>query len=285
MSAAKLMCQNSRKLKLRLLDWQEMLQGFFTVGGALQRSVIINIIHQVERMRDVILSLGRFRFYSSSILIVFEGDLLDFPDDDLTHDSVDHHHDHASSASATSAVDNSPSSAMAAGQRHYHHRHQQHRRRSGHHNHRRSQSAAEYDDNDFDEDDDDVVDETTAKFGEIDENDNNGSSTAAGVVKNTDKETSGGIKLTATDGKNGSVSPPTTTTTTTTSSEDFYYRKPPVVKIIDFANVTFPGFSSADPTNNSSTESYVHEGPDKGFLFGLKNLVNILNAIIQSDGH
>jgi hypothetical protein len=48
------------------------------------------------------------------------------------------------------------------------------------------------------------------------------------------------------------------------------FHKAPVLKLIDFANVTFPGFCKDD---------IFHEGPDQGFLFGLNNLITILEAI------
>jgi hypothetical protein len=48
------------------------------------------------------------------------------------------------------------------------------------------------------------------------------------------------------------------------------FHKAPVLRLIDFANVTFPGFCKDD---------IFHEGPDQGFLFGLNNLITILEAI------
>ena len=48
------------------------------------------------------------------------------------------------------------------------------------------------------------------------------------------------------------------------------FHKAPVLRLIDFANVTFPGFCKDD---------IFHEGPDQGFLFGLNNLITILETI------
>jgi len=137
--------------KVDVPKFQEMLQAFFTVGGTLQRSVIINIIHQVERMRDVILSLGSFRFYSSSILIVFEGDQPDFPDE------LHHAQAHAQLDQSSSTLPCDPFN------RHLHHYNHNHLRRP---NHRRSQSTAEEDD-----DEDDTTVSHDDGTGNNDEND------------------------------------------------------------------------------------------------------------------
>ncbi|XP_023340625.1 inositol hexakisphosphate kinase 3 isoform X2 [Eurytemora carolleeae] len=124
-----------------------MLQLFFTIGGELQRNVISSLLQQVRLMQRIVLDLEGFRFYSSSLLIVFEGDLAEISEDEYEDDQVEDH---------------GPS----------------------------------------------------------------------------------------------------------------FYQKPPVVKIIDFANCTYPGFTKED---------IIHEGPDSGFLFGLENLIEILNIIRQSE--
>lgn len=50
------------------------------------------------------------------------------------------------------------------------------------------------------------------------------------------------------------------------------------IKMIDFANVTFPGFLN---------DTTVHSGPDAGCILGLGNLINIIDELIaeESDTH
>jgi len=146
--------------KVDVEKFQELLEVFFTVGGLLQRSVINSVIHQVENLRRIVLNLDRFRFYSSSLLIVFEGD--------------------------------------------------------------------QPDQGEADREEDDPKDPHHLDFQEL-------------------------IKC-------GSESPLPV------------FRKTPVVKLIDFANVTFPGFSAEDA---------IHEGPDSGLLMGLDNLRQILHTILN----
>ena len=47
------------------------------------------------------------------------------------------------------------------------------------------------------------------------------------------------------------------------------------MKIIDFANVSFP------PGGEDETSS--HQGPDDGFIMGLDNLYTILQTILEED--
>lgn len=46
------------------------------------------------------------------------------------------------------------------------------------------------------------------------------------------------------------------------------------IKMIDFANVTFPGFLN---------DTTVHSGPDAGCILGLGNLMNIIDELISED--
>jgi len=145
--------------KVDVQKFQEMLEVFFTVGGVLQRRVIRSLLKQAERLGRVVLSLDSYRFYSSSLLVIFEGDPPDNFEDE--------------------------------------------------------------DEEDFDDD------------------------------SNRDD-------LAKPDNKEGD------------ESRQQQRNKAPILRLIDFANVTFKGFSKDD---------ILHEGPDSGFLFGLNNLVNILNTI------
>lgn len=135
--------------------FEELLESFFTVGGTVQGDVICSVIEQAERLRRVVMNLESYRFYSSSLLIVFEGE---------------------------------------------------------------TESALH------------MTDESGQDSREEEEEDSEFSKAA-----------------------------------TATS-----HHKPPVLKLIDFANVTFPGFCKDD---------IFHEGPDQGFLFGLNNLITILETI------
>ena len=46
------------------------------------------------------------------------------------------------------------------------------------------------------------------------------------------------------------------------------------MKMIDFANVSFPALG---------TEEVLHEGPDRGFLMGLDNLYEILESLVEDE--
>ena len=46
------------------------------------------------------------------------------------------------------------------------------------------------------------------------------------------------------------------------------------MKIIDFANVSFP---------TAGEETSSHHGPDDGFIMGLDNLYTILQTILEED--
>ena len=52
------------------------------------------------------------------------------------------------------------------------------------------------------------------------------------------------------------------------------------MKIIDFANVSFP--SDGDQQQQASS-SHHHDGPDDGFIMGLDNLYTILQTILEED--
>ena len=77
----------------------------------------------------------------------------------------------------------------------------------------------------------------------------------------------------------------TTQPSTAAAAEDCSFRRrrrcppsatspsPPVVKLIDFANVTFPGLSKDD---------IYHHGPDRGLMFGLDSSIEILNKILST---
>ena len=48
------------------------------------------------------------------------------------------------------------------------------------------------------------------------------------------------------------------------------------MKIIDFANVSFPPDGEQQQTSS-------HQGPDDGFIMGLDNLFTILQTILEED--
>ena len=53
------------------------------------------------------------------------------------------------------------------------------------------------------------------------------------------------------------------------------------MKIIDFANVSFP--SDGDQQQQASSSHHHHDGPDDGFIMGLDNLYTILQTILEED--
>lgn len=55
------------------MELRKLLEKFFTNSGELRRSVIKNVLHQICQMKKCLLDLDEYRFYSSSILIIYEG--------------------------------------------------------------------------------------------------------------------------------------------------------------------------------------------------------------------
>lgn len=53
--------------------FHQLLQTFFTVRGELQVGVIRGLVSQCKKLRKVISELSNFRFYSSSLLVIYEG--------------------------------------------------------------------------------------------------------------------------------------------------------------------------------------------------------------------
>jgi len=53
--------------------FNQLLETFFTVRGELQVSVIRSLLSQCKRLRKVIADLSSTRFYSSSLLVIYEG--------------------------------------------------------------------------------------------------------------------------------------------------------------------------------------------------------------------
>jgi len=53
--------------------FRQLLETFFTIRGRLQTGVIRSLVSQIKRLRHIISELPSFRFYSSSLLILYEG--------------------------------------------------------------------------------------------------------------------------------------------------------------------------------------------------------------------
>jgi len=70
--------------------FRQLLETFFTIRGRLQTGVIRSLVRQIKRLRQIISELGSFRFYSSSLLILYEGGVCPaakFSDQDCETDS------------------------------------------------------------------------------------------------------------------------------------------------------------------------------------------------------
>jgi len=55
------------------------------------------------------------------------------------------------------------------------------------------------------------------------------------------------------------------------------------MKIIDFANVSFPSDGDQQQQQQQASSSHHHDGPDDGFIMGLDNLYTILQTILEED--
>jgi inositol-hexakisphosphate kinase len=53
-------------------ELRKLLEKFFTNGGLLRKDVISNVLREIIRMKQSLLDLEDYRFYSSSILIMYE---------------------------------------------------------------------------------------------------------------------------------------------------------------------------------------------------------------------
>ena len=54
-------------------ELKALLRKFFTCGGALRTDVLENILEDIPEIRQTLLDLHQYRFYSSSLLIIYEG--------------------------------------------------------------------------------------------------------------------------------------------------------------------------------------------------------------------
>ena len=70
-------------------ELKTLLQKFFTCGGSLRTEVIQLILENICHMRQTLLDLHQYRFYSSSLLIIYEGQPLETVDEDKADDSMD----------------------------------------------------------------------------------------------------------------------------------------------------------------------------------------------------
>jgi len=74
-------------------ELKTLLKKFFTCGGALRTEVIDLILEKIIHMRQTLLELHQYRFYSSSLLIIYEGQPLDCGtktfEEDKTDNSMD----------------------------------------------------------------------------------------------------------------------------------------------------------------------------------------------------
>ena len=54
-------------------ELKSLLRKFFTCGGALRTDVLEDILEDIPEIRQTLLDLHQYRFYSSSLLIIYEG--------------------------------------------------------------------------------------------------------------------------------------------------------------------------------------------------------------------
>lgn len=54
-------------------EFRDLLENFFNNNGILRTDIILYVINEVRDMRKSLLQLDQFRFYSSSLLIIYEG--------------------------------------------------------------------------------------------------------------------------------------------------------------------------------------------------------------------
>jgi len=54
-------------------EFRDLLANFFNNNGFLRTNIISYVINQVRDMRKILLGLNQYRFYSSSLLIIYEG--------------------------------------------------------------------------------------------------------------------------------------------------------------------------------------------------------------------
>ena len=54
-------------------ELKSLLRKFFTCGGALRTEVLDHILEEILEIRQTLLDLHQYRFYSSSLLIIYEG--------------------------------------------------------------------------------------------------------------------------------------------------------------------------------------------------------------------
>eukprot|EP00092_Neocalanus_flemingeri_P089344 GFUD01113053.1.p1 GENE.GFUD01113053.1~~GFUD01113053.1.p1 ORF type:complete len:346 (+),score=69.72 GFUD01113053.1:48-1085(+) len=54
-------------------EFRDLLENFFNNNGFLRRDIISHVINKIRDMRESLLDLNQFRFYSSSLLIIYEG--------------------------------------------------------------------------------------------------------------------------------------------------------------------------------------------------------------------
>lgn len=55
--------------------FRQLMETFFTIRGRVQKTVIRDLINQCKELKKIISELDGFRFYSSSLLILYEGGL------------------------------------------------------------------------------------------------------------------------------------------------------------------------------------------------------------------
>ena len=72
-------------------ELKTLLQKFFTCRGGLRSEVICDVMKNVSQIRQTLIDLPEYRFYSSSLLIIYEGepDPVNSYEEDKTDNSMD----------------------------------------------------------------------------------------------------------------------------------------------------------------------------------------------------
>ncbi|GAB6031039.1 hypothetical protein CHUAL_007853 [Chamberlinius hualienensis] len=207
-------------------SFKHTLHDFFHNGFKMRTGIAAEVIERLKVLRKVVEKKNSFRFYSSSLLILYEGCSVD-------------EHDQCEDSFCDSELESSGSWDMESANQCRHHHDQHHNLHPDSASSRTQRHADE-------------------------SNDVNMYMMACGDKKTADSlsgeeelnDSVGAMHVTV---DNGFTKPQS---------------RPPVdVRMIDFAHTTYEGYMG---------DQMVHRGPDTGYLFGLDNLIRLLQDILDS---